>query len=172
MIQRKSMTSILTCNIWELYSIHIIGKTDDIFEIMRKFWVRNLCCRAKILILKFELLLPDLDLTSKVGKLWWRYKVITTITCKKPRKTCVARHACDFHFLVNFWDLTLILAFSGMAFVLTQYPSQTFTSTFCEFQPFAVRLTDPTAQKVKTVFFTWPDLDLKRDHYLKMLNMH
>ena len=49
--------------------LHIADKTDDIFEIMRKFEVRNLCCRAKILILKFELLLPDLDLTSKVGKL-------------------------------------------------------------------------------------------------------
>ena len=66
------------------------------------------------------------------------------------QKTRVARHLCDFYILVTFCDLTL--TFLGMTFVLTQYLSQTFTSTLCEFELFAARLTDPTPQNVKTVF--------------------
>ena len=68
------------------------------------------------------------------------------------KKTRVARHVCDFYFLVTFCDLTL--TFSGMIFILTQYISQTFTSTLCEFELFAARLTDPTLQNVKTVFLS------------------
>ena len=66
------------------------------------------------------------------------------------QKTRLARYVCDFYFLVTFCDLTL--TFLGMTFVLTQYLSQTFTSTLCEFEFFAARLTDPTPQNVKTVF--------------------
>ena len=64
-------------------------------------------------------------------------------------------------FLVTFGNLTLTLTFSGMNFVLTQYPSRTFPdsvssnshkSTLCEFELFPARLTDVTAQNVKTVF--------------------
>ena len=75
------------------------------------------------------------------------------------QKTCVARHVCDFYFLVTFCDLTL--PFSGMTFILTQSHSQICTSTLCEFELFATRLTDPTAQNVKTVllFFSF-DLTL------------
>ena len=46
-----------------------------------------------------------------------------------------------------------------MTFVFTQYPSQTFSSTLCEFELFAARLPDPTAQTVETVFFIF-DLTL------------
>ena len=67
------------------------------------------------------------------------------------QKTCVARHVCDFYLLVNFCDL--MLTFSGMTFVLTHYHSQTFTSALCEFELIAFRLTDPTVQNVKAVFF-------------------
>ena len=74
------------------------------------------------------------------------------------QKTCVARHVCDFHFLVTFCDLTL--TFSGMTFVLTHYHSQTFTSALCEFELIASRLIDPTVQNVKTVFFFTFDLTL------------
>ena len=56
--------------------------------------------------------------------------------------------------------------------ILTPYPSQIFTSSLCEIELFAVRLPDPRAQNVKTVFFyLWPDLDLIPDLDLKMLSM-
>ena len=59
-----------------------------------------------------------------------------------------------------------------MIFVLTQYLSQTLTSALCEFEFFAARLNNPSPQNVKTVFLgLWPDLDPKRDLYIKMLNM-
>ena len=69
------------------------------------------------------------------------------------QKTCVARHICDFYFLVTFCDLTL--TFSGMTFVLTHYHSQTFTSALCEFEHIVSCLTDLTVQNVKTAFFTF-----------------
>ena len=71
------------------------------------------------------------------------------------QKTCVARHVCDFYFLATFCDLTLALTFSGMTFVLRQYHSQILTSFLCYFELFAAHLTDPIAQNVKTVFFTF-----------------
>ena len=93
--------------------------------------------------------------------------------CKMAQKTCVARHVCDFYFLVTFGDLPWTWTFSGMTFVLTQYLSQTFTSTLCEFELFAAHLTDHTAQNVKAVFFyLCLDLDLTRHLYLEILNMH
>ena len=88
-----------------LWILHIVETTNDIFGIMRKFWVRNLCFYAKYW---FENLafLPDLDLTSIKSKLWWRHRVkwpsLSISTCKMTQKTCVARHVCDFDFLVNF----------------------------------------------------------------------
>ena len=66
------------------------------------------------------------------------------------QKTYVARHACDLYFLVSFCDL--ILTFSGLTFVLTHYHYQTFTSTLCDFELFAARLTDPRVQNVKVFF--------------------
>ena len=67
---------------------------------------------------------------------------------------CLERYACDYYFQVTFCDLTL--TFSGTTFALTQYHSQIFTSTLCEFELFSVRLTDSTVQNVKTVsFFTF-----------------
>ena len=68
------------------------------------------------------------------------------------QKTCVARHVCDFYFLVTFCDLTLTL--SGMIFVIMHYNSQIFTNTLSEFELFATRLTDRTVQNVK-FFFTF-----------------
>ena len=67
------------------------------------------------------------------------------------QKTRVARHVCDIYFLATPRDLTL--TFPGINFVLTQYPSQTFTSFLREFELFAAYLTDPTAQNAITVFF-------------------
>ena len=65
-----------------------------------------------------------------------------------------------FQFLVTFRDLTLVLTFSGMTFVLMQYLSQTFASTLCEFELYAARLTDPTySLKCENSVFTF-DLTL------------
>ena len=66
------------------------------------------------------------------------------------QKTYVTRHACGLYFVVSHCDL--ILTFSGMTFVLTHYHSQTFTSTLCEFELFAARLTDPRVQNVEVFF--------------------
>ena len=116
------------------------------------------CFNAKILIWKFDLFY----LTSIKSKFWWRYRVkcpsLSVSMCTMTQETCVARHVCDFYFLVTFCDLTL--TFSGMTFVLTHYHYQTFTTgALCEFELIASRLTDHTVQNVKTVFFTF-DLTL------------
>ena len=75
------------------------------------------------------------------------------------QKTYVARDVCEFYFLVTFGNLPWTWTFSGMTFVLTQYLSQKFASTLCEFELSAARLTDHTVQNVKVVFFTF-DLTL------------
>ena len=136
---------------------------SEICAFMQKYW--------------FEILTSwsDLDLNSVKNKLWWIHNVkcpsLSISTCKMTQKTYVARHACDLYFLVSFCDL--ILTFSGMTFVLTHYHSQTFTSTLCEFELFAARLTDHRVQNVKVFFFClWPYLGLTHDLYLKMLNIH
>ena len=98
---------------------------------MQKYWFQNLTS-----------FLPDPDVTSIKSKLCWHHRVewpsLSIHMCKMIQKTCFAWHVCDFYFLVNFWNLTmtLTLTFPGMTFVLKQYSSQTFTSTFCEFEPF------------------------------------
>ena len=128
---------------------------------------------AKILISKFDFL-SNLDLISVKNKLWWIHRVkcpsLLISRCKMTQKTYVTRHACGLYFVVSLCDL--ILTFSGMTFVLTHYHSQTFTSTLCEFELFAARLTDPRVQNVKVFFYLWPYLGLTHDLYLKMLNIH
>ena len=119
------------------------GKSEsEICAFMQKYW--------------FEILTSwsDLDLNSVKNKLWWIHNVkcpsLSISTCKMTQKTYVARHACDLYFLVSFCDL--ILTFSGLTFVLTHYHYQTFTSTLCDFELFAARLTDPRVQNVKVFF--------------------
>ena len=118
-------------------------KTNDIFGILRKFWVRNMCFLCKNIDFKIGLFLSNLDLISVKNKLWWIHRVkcpsLLISRCKMTQKTYVTRHACDLYFVVSLCDL--ILTFSGMTFVLTHYHSQTFTSTLCEFELFAARLT-------------------------------
>ena len=129
----------------------------------------NICFYAKILIWIFGFLTwswsePKINLCY-VPYVEWPWLSIST--CEMAHKTRVTRHACDFYFLVFLCDLTLTLTFSGMTLILTQYPSEIFTSTLCKFELFAACLTDPTAQSVKTVFFyLWPDIDVTRDLYL------
>ena len=113
---------------------------------------------AKNIYLKTWPFWPDLDPTSGKSTLWWLHRVkcpsLLIYTCKMTQKTCVARHVSDFSFLVTFCDPTL--TFSGMTFLLMHYNSQTFTSTLCEFELFAARLTDPTVQNVKFFIFILP----------------
>ena len=128
---KKYGVNFLTRNVWEFYTSK--KKTNDIFGILRKLWVWNMCFVCKILIWKFDIFWPDLDLTSVKSHLWWRHGVrrpsLSMSTCKITQKTCVTWHLCDFYFLINFCDLTLTLTFSNMTFVLTRYASQTFAST-------------------------------------------
>ena len=68
------------------------------------------------------------------------------------QKTCVTPHVCDFYFMVTFCDLTLNSTFCKYALrayavsFLDIYPALWAGLTF-----FAARLTDPRAQKVKTL---------------------
>ena len=81
-------------------------KTYDIFGILRKFWVRSMCFLCKNIDLNIWVFWPDPDLTSVKSKHWCRHRVkwpsLSISTCKMDRKTCVARHVCDFYFLVTF----------------------------------------------------------------------
>ena len=88
---------------------------------------------------------------SKFKNYQYQYLVV-----KDPQNMCLERYACDYYFQVTFCGLTL--TFSGTTFALTQYHSQIFTSTLCEFELFSVRLTESTVQNVKTASFlllTW-----------------
>ena len=63
--------------------------------------------------LKFEKNIPCLTwIKSQIG---WRHSVKCLLpsiyACIMTQKTCVARHVCDFHFIVTFCDLTLTLTF-------------------------------------------------------------
>ena len=65
--------------------------------------------------------------------------------------TCVTWHVIVIYFLATLYALTL--TFSGMTFLLMQYPSQTFISFLCEFEVLAAHVTVPTAQNVIAVLF-------------------
>ena len=89
------------------------------------------------------------------------------------QKTCVARHVCGFYFVVTFCDLTLTLTFR-------KYGLGTHAVSFVDISAalwvsvdlFAARLTDPRAQKVKTLHCDLrPDLDLTCDLNLRILSM-
>ena len=69
------------------------------------------------------------------------------------QKACVARHVCDFYFIVTFCDLALTLTLLSMPFVGTYAASfvDIYPGTLGECDLFAARLTDPRAQKVKTL---------------------
>ena len=68
------------------------------------------------------------------------------------QKTCVARHVCDFYFVVTFCDLTLILTFC-------KYALRTYAVSFVAISAVlwvsvdlsAARLTDSIAQKVRHI---------------------
>ena len=51
--------------------------------------------------LNFDLIWPELDLTSVKSQAWWHYSIewpsLPISTCKMTQKTRVARHACDFN---------------------------------------------------------------------------
>ena len=73
-------------------STHLRMRPMTCLKSWGKFWVRNIYFYAKTLIQKFNIIWPDLGLTSiKSG---W-------MTCKMTQKTCVA-YVCDFYFIVNF----------------------------------------------------------------------
>ena len=129
----------------------------------------NICFLFKNIDLNIWLF--DLILIWVKNKLLWRPICRMTMTIdiylwNGPQNTC---HTARLWLLFSgdLCDLTLALTFSGMTLILTQYPSEIFTSTLCKFELFAACLTDPTAQSVKTVFFyLWPDIDVTRDLYL------
>ena len=93
-ITRKLMTSffwlgffkvlrIVEVNYWHIWiSEEILSKKHVIF--MQKYWTENLT---------FKTLSPSISV------------------CKMTQKTCVARHVCDFYFIVTFCGLTLALTF-------------------------------------------------------------
>ena len=160
-LQCLGVLHIVDENKWHIWNLEeILSQKYVLF--MQKYWFQNLT------------FLSNLDLISVKNKLWWIHRVkcpsLLISRCKMTQKTYVARHACDLYFVVSLCDL--ILTFSGMTFVLTHYHSQTFTSTLCEFELFAARLTDPRVQNVKVFFSLWPYLGLTHDLYLKMLNNH
>ena len=139
------------------------------FGILRGNFESVLCAFCRNVDLKIWPFLPDFDLTFVKSKLSWRHRVkwpsASISSVKWPRK-----HVSHVTF-VTCAHVTFVTCVA-MTFVLTQYPSQTFTSTLCKLEVFAAHRTDITAQNVKTAFFyLWPNLGLTRYHYLKMLNM-
>ena len=125
---------------------------------------------AKILIWKFDIF--DLTLTwppSKVnfddfiGSNDHHYRYVGTR--KITQKTCVARHVCDFYFLVTFcwpgldlfrYDLcTLAVSFSYI------YQHFVWVWALCcpSNQPYSPKCEN-------SVFYFWPDFDLTPDLYL------
>ena len=62
--------------------------------------------------LQFDVIWPDIELTSVNRNAGWRHVVkrpsLSISTCKITQNTCIARHVCDFYFIATFWDLTLI----------------------------------------------------------------
>ena len=126
----------------------------------RKFWVRNLCFYAKIFIWKFNLF--DLAFTCPPPKVNYDDVIGSNdhhfryLRIKWPRK--YVRHDM-FVILIFQWTFgTWPLHWPFQVWPL--YSRSTLfrhlPAFFCEFEPFAVRLTDPTAPNMKTVFFDLP----------------
>ena len=120
-----------------LWVLHIVEKTNGIFGNLRNS--ESEAC-TYFLMQKYSF------------ENWSNAYHYQYLRVKMTQKTCGSRHVGDFYFLATFCDLTLTLTYSGMTFVLTQYPSQTFTSFLCGFQPFAAHLTAPYP-KCEKVFF-------------------
>ena len=114
-----------------------------------------------------------IDLTSVKSKLRWRHRThhYRYLRVKLPRKRVSLGMFVTFIFWWTF--VTWPWPFQVWPLYLLMYHYQIFTSTLCEFEPLVARLTDPTVQNVKAVFFyLWPYLDLTHDLYLKMLKIH
>ena len=117
--------------------------------LMQKYWFEN------------STFLKELDQTSIKSKLWCRHRVkwpsLSISTCKMAQKTYVVRYACDIYFLATLRDLSL--TFSGMTFVLTQYPSQTYTNCFVGAWALRCPYNRPYSSKCDNSVFlpsTWP----------------
>ena len=164
MYSEKLWHDFLTCTAWDFFTSTIEEKTHDIFGILRKLWVRNMCLLCKNIDVKICPFWPDLDLTSVKIKLWYdgigsndpHYRYLRV---KWPRKH--APHGMFFLVLFSsdlWWPALDLDLFRYDLFVLTQYLSQIFTGTLCEFELSAARLTDPTAKKGKQFLLplTWP----------------
>ena len=97
-----------TSNVWQFYKSY--KKTNNIFEILKKFQVKHVLVMQKYWYENLTLW-PDFHLTAVKSKLWWRHRVKlpspSISTSKMNHKTCVTRHASDFYFLVTFCDLGL-----------------------------------------------------------------
>ena len=138
-------------NEWHIWNPEeILDKKHVLF--MQKYWFENLTWPW-----------PDLELTSIKSQIGWSHRVkwLSPLrsACKMTQKTCVARHVCDFYFIVTFCDLTLTLTFLSMPFMLMQYPSWTFTHHFGWVQALCSPSNRPGAPKCENAslwHLTWP----------------
>ena len=134
-----------------------------------KYWIENLT-------------LFDLDLTTDLRQNsgWitsWGQMTATIEICVQNDTENICHTACLW--LLFYGDILWpswpwARPFANMPFVLMQYPFWTSIQHFDwrVWPLFAARLTDPRAQKVKTLHCDlWPDLDLTRDLNLKILNL-
>ena len=139
------MTSFFDLRFLEV--LRIVERTNAIFGILRKFWARNMCFYAKILIWKFCLF--DLTLT------WPPSNV--------KLDDVIGSNDCHHRYMRTKWPRKHVSRGMFVTFIVTFCDP-----TFCDL--FAASLTHLRAQKVETLHCDlWPDLT--RDLILKMLSM-
>ena len=103
------------------FDLQVLGVLRTVEENKRHFWNHEefLCQKdvfyGTIFIWNFDLIWPDLDLTSVKSQVKWRHKVkessLSISMCKMTQKTFVSRHVFYLYFMETFCELTLTLTF-------------------------------------------------------------
>ena len=136
--REKGMTLFLTWDFSEFYASW--KKTNYILAIMGNSNQKTSTFYENILIWKFYLIWHDLGLPSLKNQVGLCHSVkwllLSIVTCEMIQTTCVAQNVFWLLFHNDFCDMTLILTFLSMGFILTKYPSGTFTSTLGDFELF------------------------------------
>ena len=138
---------ILQENEWHIWNPEEIQDKKHVL-VMQKYWFKNLTST-----------LPDLELASIKSQIGWCHEVKWLSPSWSACKTCVARHICDFYFIVTFCVLILTLTFLSMPFILMQYPSWTLTQHFGWVSALCSPSNRPGATKCENASLwplTWP----------------
>ena len=108
-------------------------KTNDVFWIPRKKWIRWDALKENLWFSKFDLFRPELDLT--LGQMW-KWVSPSNSTSQMTHKSCVTRHSC--YVFMRWPHLTRSWPVLSISLLLAWHLCHSFSSIFAEFVRAAV----------------------------------